>query len=172
MIISVDRNSEIKLDEELFRLVPEFRDLYKDKRYGYKFVKWVILYCYYDSPYADRDEKKRKEILDKDIFGEKKNKTKDEVVKNAIKKFNDLQYDPLREQYRTYMQKIREFDEFLKGAEINDPDELKKVQDAMIKNTELHEKAVELRNKIKNVKDNQGNIRGGQHSTFGEKFID
>lgn len=96
--------------------VPQFkkiwnRDKSKGKEFAIKEITYVVFLCDFISPYKDLPEYERGNIIKADIFkGEKW--TSDEVIEEAIDKYNQLQETPnmrLLKSARSTLEKMADY---------------------------------------------------------------
>jgi hypothetical protein len=137
------------LSDDLFILVPDFREI--SEKYGSKGVLWIV--CLYDywSPYRGLDIGDRKKIIAKDIRIKVGNITHidaDPLMKSAIKKYKDLQYDPILDSYNMMSTKIRVMNESIDSTAVT-MDSIKTVQDALKGNEKINEMIMKMQNHIK-----------------------
>lgn len=135
-----------KLVDQLAQYVPVFK--YIVKEFNEKALLAIVLIEDYWSPYRSVPEKERVALVCKDLL---QNKTpaflKNDAWKDACKKYNELQYDPILDQYRLYSEKILEINIFIKNTKV-DKENVKDLQDLMAKNEKLNDIIIKLKEYI------------------------
>lgn len=126
-------------------LVPQFKRLLDSKKYGVKMLTAVAMFYDYQSPFRLLDESKRKRRIAQSIWGQAKmpRAWNDEIVKDAIHAYKELQVDPIREHLEQLKKRLKNYD-----AELNKP--LTKIDD-MKKRLEVETKLDILKKKIEQV---------------------
>ena len=102
-----DVTIEGNLVEGKMRLIPEFLAVIQKRTLGHPRMKYIAMVYDFDTPYR-MPEKQRKEVVIYDLWG-KENKIdpeKDPLVIAAIEKYQEIQYDPLRESYHVMNETI------------------------------------------------------------------
>jgi len=170
-LFSIELDGDVTLQDDTFRLIPELRKVHEEL--GDKFVRYVVLLCDYSSPYRQMIESKRIEELCDDIFDKpvaKVKELKNEHLKIAIDKYKRLQYDPLREQYNVYTEKISEYNQYIMDMPVKseNSESLQRVMIGL-------EKITESREKIKKMilkKDEEDQMRGGGEASLLEEMLE
>ena len=170
-LFSIELDGDVTLQDDTFRLIPELRKVHEEL--GDKFIRYVVLLCDYSSPYRQMIESKRIEELCDDIFGKpvaNVKELKNEHLKTAIDKYKRLQYDPLREQYNVYTEKISEYNQYIMDMPIKseNSESLQRVMIGL-------EKITESREKIKKMilqKDEEDQMRGGGEASLLEEMLE
>jgi len=170
-LFSIELDGDVTLQDDTFRLIPELRKVHEEL--GDKFIRYVVLLCDYSSPYRQMIESKRIEELCDDIFGKpvaKVKELKNEHLKTAIDKYKRLQYDPLREQYNVYTEKISEYNQYIMDMPVKseNSESLQRVMIGL-------EKITESREKIKKMilkKDEEDQMRGGGEASLLEEMLE
>jgi hypothetical protein len=97
--------------------IKEFRDLINDKKFGIECFTAVALTADYSSPikyysYEDRPKKAQEEVTGNRTYWE----WNLQIIQAALKKYDDLQYDPTLEEKRIYydqkITKLRDIQEY------------------------------------------------------------
>jgi len=90
--------------------VPEFHKLLKEKKLGEKAMRYVALSQDYDSPYRYLNERDRNRQICTDLTGKPEwADTKHPLMVAAIKKYGELQRDPLDDQLGAFNRKIDQY---------------------------------------------------------------
>jgi hypothetical protein len=148
--------------------VPEFRTLIQES--GGNHMKYVAFMYDHESPYRNMPEPERKKRIQKDIFGTSRIKD-DRFLKEAVRVYRELQYDPLIEQYDIFMEKVTEFNQMLRNTKM-DIENVDTIQKAMIANKKVSETALELRKMVReSMAAKDGKIRGGGSKSFLESNL-
>jgi hypothetical protein len=131
-LLNLDRLGNVIQEDDGMFTIPEFRELIEAKGLGLKAMLWVALVCDYDSPYRHFVERERIKSVSKTIFdtyswGGIKNKK----IANAIKKYRELQFDPLDAQLIAFNEKIDEYTQLMRVVKINE-DNAESMQKIMI----------------------------------------
>lgn len=131
-LLKLNRKGDIMKDDDGVIAVPEFKDVIKAKGLGDIAMKWVALVYDYESPYRHYNEKERKKAVSNDLYQTYnwKEEKRPEINK-AVKKYCELQYDPLDEQLRAFNIKIDQFTEFMNNMRVNE-DSAESLQKIMI----------------------------------------
>ena len=119
----------VNVDDSLYA-IEEFRVLVEEL--GIKAMLWVALVCDYDSPYRHFVERERVKSVSKAVFDKYEWKgVKNEKIAVAIKKYKELQFDPLDAQLVAFNEKIDEYTKLMRNVEINE-DNAESMQKIMI----------------------------------------
>ena len=141
----------IKIEDAFFDIVPEFKAVKED--FNDKAVLFIV--CMYDywSPYRNISIKDREKAIGKDIYGTtgtyKKLLTHKSVLK-AIKKYKELQYDPILDSYNTATKKIKDINSLIDKEEVN-ISTIKSVQDAIKGNEKIYEMLMSMQKHIDDI---------------------
>lgn len=168
-LFNIDSDGDVKLQDDTFLLIPELKTIYDNKKLGSKAIKWIVLFCDYNSPYRLLLSSKRKEEVSLDLYG--KNKVKElecKEINDAIDKYKKLQYDPIYEQFIVYTKKIAEFNNYIDLMPINS-DTAQELQKVMLGQEKLIEARETLKELILKKQDNK--VMGGGDSSFIEDFL-
>ena len=129
-LLQLDKKGAIIEEDDGLYAIDEFKDLVDDM--GMKAMLWVALVCDYDSPYRHFVERERVKSVSKKIFDKYEWKgVKNEKIANAIKKYNELQFDPLDAQLVAFNEKIDEYTRLMRDTRINE-DNAESMQKIMI----------------------------------------
>ena len=140
----------VNVDDSLYA-IEEFRGLVEEL--GIKAMLWVALVCDYDSPYRHFVERERVKSVSKAVFDKYEWKgVKNEKIAVAIKKYKELQFDPLDAQLIAFNEKIDEYTRFMKSVTI-DEDNAESMQKVMIG----IEKVLNTRQKLLDAIERRGN---------------
>lgn len=169
-LFDIDSEGDVKLQDDTFLLIPELKDVYKDKNLGSKAIRWLVLVCDYESPYRQLLFEKRKQEVSLDLYG--KGSVKElgsKLMLGAIDKYKSLQYEPIFEQYIIYTEKISEYNSFIRNIEVSKEtaEDLQKVMLGQQKVIEARETTKELILK----KREEDVIGGGGDTTFIEQEL-
>lgn len=120
-IITVDPSGEILLEKDYIHLVPEFNEVYKDKNLGGTMIKWIINVYDHKSPFRHLPLEVRKEDMAEKFFGKKKySRCNHPKVKKAVELYEYCQYNPLRHEYDSLVNKHAEKIEVYNKIEVTD----------------------------------------------------
>ena len=119
-LVKLDKTGSVIMDDGIYA-VKEFKDLIETKGMGTKAMLWVSLYCDYDSLYRHFTEAERARMISSTIFNNYDWKgVKNKKIADAIKKYKELQFDPLDAQLQVFNEKINQYTEFLKVVNISE----------------------------------------------------
>jgi hypothetical protein len=94
-LVKLDKTGNVIMDDSI-NGVEEFRDVLSTKSLGEKAMLWVALFCDYDSIYRHFTETERLRAVSSAVFKDYKwSGQKNKKIANAIKKYKELQFDPL-----------------------------------------------------------------------------
>ena len=139
----------LSLSDDLYTLVPEFRDV--SVKYGDKGILFIVCIHDYWSPYRGLDIGDRKKIVSKDIKLKASDVTHllaDDIVQDAIDKYNDLQYDPILDSYNLMSSKIKSMNQVIATKEVT-MESIKSVQEALKGNEKINEMVMKMADHIK-----------------------
>lgn len=141
----------LELDDKFYVAVPEFKKVLK--KYDQNVVIFII--CMYDfwSPYRNLELEERRIIVSQDILGDRsayKNVLSSEYVKIAIKKYKDLQYDPILDSYTVLSKKMKMMNEVIDVQVVN-LETIKSIQDAIKGNEKINEMMMKMQDHIKEM---------------------
>jgi hypothetical protein len=146
-LIEIDKDSNVFIHDDSIALMPKLWAVYKHKRLGSKMVKWIVSMFDYKSPYRRLPQKERRREVTYNIFGRTSYANCDlKEVKEAIREYDKLQFDPLIHQYNAMMEMAYDITEAFRAIE---PDEknlskINKMQKEMKEAAESREKIKEL----------------------------
>ena len=141
----------IEVIDKFYLAVPEMRDTMK--KYDSKVVMFIVCMFDYWSPYRNVEFEERKMIVCNDIFQDSKAHVsimKDQMVKRAIKKYKDLQYDPILDSYNVIGKKVRLMNEVIDQKEVT-LESIKNIQDAIKGNEKINEMMMKMQEHIKEM---------------------
>ena len=131
-LLRLNRKGDVYRDDDGITGVEEFQSVLSAKNLGPSALKWVALVYDYDSPYRHFTESERIKAVSLDLYGNLKWKEVNrEEIKNAVKKYKRLQFDPLDEQLMAFNNKIDEFTQFMNEMRITN-DTAESLQKLMI----------------------------------------
>ena len=141
----------LELDDKFYLAVPEFKRVLD--KYGQKV--FILIVCIYDywSPYRNLELEERKIIVSQDILQDRKAYKKllsSEYVKVAVKKYRDLQYDPILDSYTVLGKKMKLMNEVIDVQEVS-IDTIKAIQDAIRGNEKINEMMMKMQDHIKEM---------------------
>ena len=117
-LLKISKNGEIT-DDGVYG-IPEFVEVIKTSGLAAKGLMFVAYIADYDSPYRHFTEDERMRVVSKDLFGNYEWKgQKNKKIAYAIRKYNELQYDPLDAQLSAFNEKIDEYTTLLDKTKIN-----------------------------------------------------
>jgi hypothetical protein len=170
-LFKIDDEGDVKLQDDTFLLIPELKEVYDSSELGSKAIRWIVLVYDYKSPYRQLTLSARIEEATQDIYQKKKVKELNcGLMQDAIKKYNKLQFDPLRDQYRVYTDKIAEYNEYISKMGLRS-DTAKELQDLMINS----EKVIKARENLKEMiikKEDEERIHGGGEASLLEELME
>ena len=139
----------LELDDKFYLAVPEFKKVLE--KYGQEV--FILIVCIYDywSPYRNLELEERRIIVSQDILKDRtayKKLLDSEIVKIAIKKYRDLQYDPILDSYTVLGKKM--MNEVIDIQEVN-LDSIKSIQDAIRGNEKINEMMMKMQDHIKEM---------------------
>ena len=119
-LVKLDKTGNVIMDDSVYA-VPEFKDLIETKNLGSKAMLWVALFCDYDSIYRHFTEAERARMISSNIFNNYDWRgVKNKKIADAIRKYKELQYDPLDSQLQVFNEKLNQYTEFLKAVNISE----------------------------------------------------
>ena len=131
-LLNIDKKGEVINEDDGLYAIEEFKAVVDDKSLGIKAILWVALVCDYDSPYRHFVEREQVKSVSKAVFNTYNWKgIKNEKIAVAIKKYKELQFDPLDVQLIAFNEKIDEYTRFMKSVTI-DEDNAESMQKVMI----------------------------------------
>ena len=139
----------LSLSDDLYILVPEFREV--SEKYGDKGILYIVCMHDYWSPYRGLDIGDRKKIVAKDVklrASDVSHLEADSIVKRAVKKYNELQYDPILDSYNLMSSKIKSMNQVIATKEVT-IESIKIVQDALKGNEKINEMVMKMQTHIK-----------------------
>lgn len=169
-LFSIEVDGDVTLQDDTFLLIPELREVYE--KLGSEYIRYIIFTCDYKSPYRDLLPTKREEQVCDDVFGMPKKKVKELdsiLLTTAKEKYKQLQYDPLREQYLVYTEKIAEFNQWLRDMPIT-KDNAEMLGRVMKAQTDIRESREELAQLILKKDEESKMMGGGEASLLEEMF--
>lgn len=143
-----EEDGRFELKDELIFHVPVFATIYK--RYGIDMIKYIIFTNDNWSPYRHFKESEREEKIISDVFKNGKVPPKalaDPDIQKATKLYNDMQYDPILDQYKVFTQKIKEINKVIKEKNITF-DDAKLVQDLIKQQKDINVVLINLKEYI------------------------
>lgn len=148
MLFSINTKGTVVLHPDALKLCPEFASL------DAKQTLFLILAVDYHSPYGQFDPDEQKRRAKAHVYGNDDIEPwKSQKMKKAMDLYMSLQYSPIREQRKTYQDKINTINDAIR--ESNNPNELKNY---MATNKELR-KELELMDKEILMIDEQESIQ-------------
>jgi len=118
-LLRLNRKGDVYKDDDGVTGVVEFQSVLTAKNLGPSALKWVALIFDYDSPYRHFTEKERIKAVSLDLYGNVKWKEEErKEIQAAIKKYKELQFDPLDEQLLAFNNKIDQFTTFMNNMPI------------------------------------------------------
>ena len=169
-LFSIEVDGDVKLQDDTFLLIPELREVYE--KLGSEYIRYIVFTCDYQSPYRDLLPSKREEQVCDDVFDMPKKKVKELdsiILTTAKEKYKQLQYDPLREQYLVYTEKIAEFNQWLRDMPIT-KDNAEMLGRVMKAQTDIRESREELAQLILK-KDEESKMMGGGEASLLEEML-
>mgnify|MGYP004455490517 CR=1 FL=1 len=131
-LLNIEKRGELIKEDDGLYAIDEFRDIVETKGLGIKAMLWVALVCDYDSPYRHFVEREQVKSVSKAIFDTYDWKgVRNEKIANAIKKYKELQFDPLDAQLIAFNEKIDEYTRLMKNVKITE-DNAESMQKIMI----------------------------------------
>ena len=129
-LLNIDKRGEIIETDDGLYAIEEFREVVEE--FGLKGILWVALVCDYDSPYRHFVEREQVKSVSKAVFNTYNWKgIRNEKIANAIKRYKELQFDPLDTQLIAFNEKIDEYTQLMKNVKINE-DNAESMQKIMI----------------------------------------
>lgn len=170
-LFKIDAEGDVRLQDDTFLLIPELKEVYDSKELGSKAIRWIVLVHDYKSPYRQLTlDGRMKEATDDIYHKDKVKELKCGLMQDAIKKYNKLQFDPLREQYQVYTGKISEYNKYIMDTGLRS-DTAKELQDLMIGS----EKVIKARENLKELiikKEDESRIHGGGDASLLEEMLE
>jgi regulator of sigma D len=169
-LFSIEVDGDVTLQDDTFVLIPELKQVHE--KLGDDYIRYIVFFCDYYSPYRQLIKSKRKEEICSDIWDLPSKKVKDiesEIVKSAVEKYKRLQYDPIMEQYIVYTEKIAEYNNFISEMPIqkDNMEALARVMKSVRDITEAREELKELILK----KEEESKMMGGGEASLLEEMM-
>jgi hypothetical protein len=167
-LFSIEVDGDITLQDDTFVLIPELKKVHCEL--GDDYVRYIVFYCDYYSPYRQLIKSTRKEEICSDIWDSPSKKVKgidSEIMKDAIEKYKRLQYNPLMEQYLVYTEKMAEFNKWLEDMPIT-KDNAEMLGRVMKAQTDIRESREELAELILKKEEESKMMGGGEASLLEE----
>jgi len=118
-LLKINKKGDLIDDDGIYG-IPEFSDIIKAKNLGMRALMFVAYMADYDSPYRHYTEAERVRVISKDMFGDYEWKgSKDKRMPLAIRKYIELEYDPLEAQLAAFNEKLDEYTTLLENTKIN-----------------------------------------------------
>jgi hypothetical protein len=120
-LLRLNRKGDVYNHDDGITGVVEFQSVLNAKNLGPSALKWVALIYDYDSPYRHFTEKERIKAVSFDLYGNFnwKEQMRKEII-SAVKKYRELQFDPLDEQLMAFNNKIDQFTVYMNDMPINE----------------------------------------------------
>ena len=119
-LVNLDKTGNVIMDDSIYA-VEEFRAVLETKSLGAKGLLWVAMYCDYDSIYRHFTKVERLRVVSSAIFQDYNwSGQKNKKIANAIKKYNELQFDPLDSQLIAFNEKINQYTTLLETTTITE----------------------------------------------------
>lgn len=170
-LFKIDSEGDVRLQDDTFLLIPELKEVYDSKELGSKAIRWIVLVYDYKSPYRQLTLSARIKEATEDIYNKEKIKVLNNgIMQDAIKKYNKLQFDPLRDQYQVYTDKIAEYNQYMRDMGLR-AETAKELQDLMIGS----EKVIKARENLKELiikKEDEARIHGGGEASLLEEMLE
>ena len=113
-LLRLNRKGDVYKDDDGVTGVVEFQLVLSAKNLGPSALKWIALIYDYDSPYRHFIESERVKAVSLDLYGDVKWKEEGrKEIQEAVKKYKELQFDPLDEQLLAFNNKIDQFTNFM-----------------------------------------------------------
>ena len=129
-LLNIDKRGEVIETDDGLYAIEEFREVVEE--FGLKGILWVALVCDYDSPYRHFVEREQVKSVSKAVFDTYNWKgIKSESVANAVRRYKELQFDPLDAQLIAFNEKIDEYTKLMRNVKINE-DNAESMQKIMI----------------------------------------
>lgn len=120
-LLRLNRKGDVYKDDDGITGVVEFQLVLSAKNLGPTALKWIALIYDYDSPYRHFIESERVKAVSLDLYGEVKWKEEGrKEIKDAVKKYRELQFDPLDEQLIAFNKKIDQFTLYMNDMRITE----------------------------------------------------
>jgi len=158
-IIDINSDGTAILDKRYVKLVPELYEVYKDKNLGSKMILYIVSVYDDKTPYRHLPYEIRREDVSRKLFGKKYNsRCKHPLVIKAIEVYKFIQYDPLKEEYNSIVNKHKEKLEIYDAMRVTEAnfDRFNKNEALMAKSSESLEK---LKERI-NAEEEENKIMG------------
>tara|TARA_R110000851_G_scaffold117849_4_gene244871 strand:+ start:2061 stop:2588 length:528 start_codon:yes stop_codon:yes gene_type:complete len=118
-LLKISKKGDLIDDDGIYG-IPEFSDLIKAKGFGLKALLFVAYMADYDSPYRYHTEAERVRVVSKYVFGDYEWKgVKDVKVAQAMRRYIELEYDPLEAQLGAFNEKIDEYTKLLEENKVD-----------------------------------------------------
>ena len=130
-LLKISKQGDIVEDDGIYG-IPEFKAVIETSGLGTKGLMFVAYVADYDSPYRHFTESERTRVVAKDLFGNYEWKgVKNKKIADAIRKYKELEYDPLDAQLLAFNEKLDEYTTLLEKVKIN-IDNAAEIQKVMI----------------------------------------
>jgi len=172
-IIDISSDGNVLLNKKYIHLIPEFNDVFNDKNLGGPMIKWIINVYDYNSPFKHLPLDVRKEDMTEMIFGKKKySRCNHPKVKKAVELYKYVQYNPLREQYDSLVNKNKQKLEIFDLIEVTEKNiqELNNVESKMMASGEKLE-ALKKRLKVEEEENKMMGTGDSELSFIEERLI-
>ena len=156
-LVQLSKVGKLIIDDDGVYAIPEFRDIIETKGYGEPAMRAIALIYDYYSIYRHRPDDDRPTFVLRDVYGRNAKKTlnlKAVKVKAAIEKYQELQYDPYREELKSTLKIIQVSTKLKNSLNITDEKNLHTIG-TYINRIEGFEKRYE---KLKSIIDKNGSI--------------
>lgn len=170
-LFNIEVDGDVKLQDDTFVIIPELKKVHE--KFGNDYIRYIVFFCDYYSPYRQLIKIKRKEEICNDIWDLPITKVKhldSELIKDAVTKYKRLQYDPIMEQYIVYTEKIAEYNNFISEMPIqkDNMEALARVMKSVRDITEAREELKELILK----KEEESKMMGGGEASLLEEMME
>ena len=120
-LLRLNRKGDVYKDDDGVTGVVEFQLVLAAKNLGPSALKWIALIYDYDSPYRHFIESERVKAVSLDLYGNVKWKEEGrKEIQDAVKKYRELQFDPLDEQLLAFNKKIDQFTLYMNDMKITE----------------------------------------------------
>jgi hypothetical protein len=108
-LVNLDKTGKVIMDDGIYA-IEEFKEVINTKSLGEEAMLWVALYCDYDSIFRHFTESERAKAVSSEVFRDYNWKgQKNKKIADAIKKYKELQFDPLDAQLVAFNNKMNEY---------------------------------------------------------------
>ena len=119
-LVNLDKTGKVIMDDSIYA-VEEFKEVINTKSLGERALLWVALFCDYDSIYRHFTESERVRVVSSEVFKDYNwSGQKNKKIAAAIKKYKELQFDPLDAQLGAFNEKINQYTDLLKTVTITE----------------------------------------------------